>query len=63
MNDDIKCHKLVDVRGGAGYAVSNNCKCKVVYVDPMGRGWCKRHQPDEDRKAAWAAIASTKKMS
>jgi hypothetical protein len=55
-----ECHKRVDVRGGAGYAASRNCAGKVVYVDPMGRGWCKRHEPDEETKERWVKIATVK---
>ena len=51
------CYKTVDVRGGQGLAATRNCACKVVYVDPQGRGWCRRHEPDDETKERWAKIA------
>lgn len=53
----IQCSKIVEVRGGQALAASRNCSGKVVYIDPMGRGWCKRHEPDEERKSVWEKIA------
>jgi hypothetical protein len=52
------CHKTVDVRGGAAMAGVRNCSGKVVYTDHQGRGWCKRHEPDDERKAIWAGIGA-----
>lgn len=51
------CFKMVEVRGGQVLAATRNCSGKVVYVDHLGRGWCKRHEPDSERKKAWAEIA------
>jgi hypothetical protein len=53
----MECSKRVDVKGGACLAASRQCACKVVYVDAMGRGWCKRHEPDTERKALIDQIA------
>lgn len=51
------CHKIVEVRGGQAFAASRNCSGRVVFVDHMGRGWCKRHEPDAETKARWQKLA------
>jgi hypothetical protein len=51
------CFHRVDVHGGSCLSASRNCACKVVYVDCFGRGWCKRHQPDEETRERWNKIA------
>ena len=53
LNMTDVCYHIVEVRGGQAAAAVRNCSRKVVYVDPKGRGWCKRHQPDPERKAIW----------
>lgn len=56
--DKMVCSKRVDVAGGACLAASRNCSRKVVYVDALGKPWCKCHQPDDERKALIAQIAA-----
>lgn len=51
------CHKTVNQRGGQCGAATRNCACKVVYVDHLGRGWCRRHQPDAETRERWNKIA------
>jgi len=59
MNDatPMTCHKTVNNPGGQCLAATRNCSCKVVYVDALGRGWCRRHEPDEETKEVWTGIA------
>lgn len=39
-----------------GQSYPRNCAGKVTYTAPDGRTFCKRHEPDAERKALWAAI-------
>lgn len=51
-----QCTKLVNVRGGQAMAATRQCSGKVVYTDHLGRGWCRRHQPDAETRERWRKI-------
>lgn len=40
---EMRCHKLVEVKGGSCLAATDECSLKVRFVDHEGRFWCKRH--------------------
>ena len=55
---ELECSKTVEVKGGQCLAAARKCAFKVVYVDALGRPWCKRHEPDDERKVVIAQIAA-----
>ncbi len=55
----MNCTHRVNVPGGSCGAATRPCALRVIYVDPIGRGWCKRHQPDEERKQVWERITAS----
>lgn len=56
----MECSKRVDVKGGACLAASRQCSCKVIFVDALGNPWCKRHAPDDERRAMIEKMARVK---
>jgi hypothetical protein len=49
---ETACTQIVPNRNGQCLNATRHCASPVHYVDALGRPWCARHEPDEERKAA-----------